>query len=421
METETQERTSGSLTKRDLVDQNFGALNQTRVDTVKITPSAGGIVFASALEVMEFAKLMAMSDKAVPLDFRGNAGMCLAITMQAVEWRMSPFQVANKAYVVNDRLAYESQLIHAVIEARAPLKERLACTYSGDGLTRKIKILGKFIDGTTRDYDSPELSKIKKKSPLWTDDPDQQLFYYGSRSWARKWCPDVLLGIYSKEEIEADPQLGRDEPPLPGLHARLVGGSVSRDEGHKDGHVDKTIDQINGKTTPAPTDQPKAEPEKAADGVDPDSPLDVAGFSDKTAAILKQHGIESLAGVLMLTETKLKGMKGVSKAAVGHIKATVEKNGFKLRIDEPAQQEAAGAAAVLGATLAPPKNAREWEAYCRKWLDESADAAAIRERWNDERQLRNGCGVTSEERQPVQDLMMARCKELGEGNAANQS
>lgn len=413
-----QERPSGALTRRDLADQNFGALNQTRVDAVKITPSAGGIAFASALEVIEFAKLMAMSDKAVPADFRANAGMCLAIVMQAVEWRMSPFQVANKAYVVNDRLAYESMLIHAVIEARAPLKERLDCTYSGDGLGRKVKIIGNFIDGTVREYESPELSKIKKKSPLWVDDPDQQLFYYGSRSWARKWCPDVLLGIYSKEEMEADPQLGRDEPPLPGLHARLVNGSVSRDEGHKDGHAEAELKTINGKSndkvesTPVTAEPEHAEHEEATEGFSPDSALDVAGFSDKTIAVLKQHGIESLAGVLVLTETELKGMKGVAKAMVGHIKTTVEKHGFALRSEEKTAAEAAEQ------EMTEPHNVKEWEVYCRAWIDKAKrerwTPADIRKRWNDERALRNNCGLTSEERDPVQQVMVAICKELGE-------
>lgn len=410
---------SAAVTKRDLVEGNFGALDQQRVGNVAVSNETGGIRFASALEVMDFAKLMAMADKAVPPDFRGNAGMCLAVTMQAVEWRMSPFQVANKAYVVNDRLAFESQLLHAVIEARAPLKERLDCTYSGEGPTRKVKIIGKFLDGTVREYESPELLKIKKKSPLWTDDPDQQLFYYGSRSWARKWCPDVLLGIYSREEVQENPHIGQEEPRTSGLHARLVNGNVSRDEGHKEGQTEQELKTVNGKSedkaagpAQAAAEPEHAEHEEATEGFSPDSALDVAGFSDKTIAVLKQHGIESLAGVLVLTETELKGMKGVAKAMVGHIKTTVEKHGFALRSEEKTAAEAAEQ------EMTEPHNVKEWEVYCRAWIDKAKrerwTPADIRKRWNDERALRNNCGLTSEERDPVQQVMVAICKELGE-------
>ena len=361
------------IKRRDLVEQNFDALDQRRVDSVKVTASAGGVAFASALEVMEFAKLMAMSDKAVPKDFRGNAGMCLAITMQAIEWRMSPFQVANKAYVVNDRIGYESQLIHAVIEARAPLKERLDCVYDGAGPERSCIVHGKFLDGSIRQYTSPLLKDIRvKNSPLWKDDPDQQLWYYASRSWARKWCPDVILGVYSKEEIEEG--IDAREPALPGLGSRLVNGSVNRDEGHREGHVESELEQV------AAGGQTIQEAQKPAEEAK-ETPADASKPSE--------------AG----------GKKGrTRKADKG---AAAEKNAEK-----PAA-EAKSAAETVPAEQSKPKNAREWAAYCQAWLKVETDFGAVRKRWDAERQLRNACGVTSEERVPVQNLMIDRCKELG--------
>ena len=241
---------SPRMTKGELAIRGIDAVEPAKAHTMKISGTAGGVAFASALEVMDFARLMAVSLQAVPKDFRNNPGMCLAVTFQAIEWRMSPFQVANKAYVVNDRVAFESQLIHAVVEARAPLKNRLDCKYSGkfeDG-TRTCTVNGTFINGDVRDYTTPEIGKIKvKNSPLWTSDPDQQLWYYATRSWARKWVPDVLMGIYSKEEIEAEPGIGRDQPTLPGLRARLPGdGDKRHDEGfdHGNGHVESELSEV---------------------------------------------------------------------------------------------------------------------------------------------------------------------------------
>jgi hypothetical protein len=154
-------------------------------------------------QAMEVAKMMAIAKQAVPKHLRNEPGMCLAVILQAKEWEMAPYAVARKSYVVNDTLAYESQLIHAVIEARAPLKTRLNCRYEGEGPTRKCIVVGTFQGDTEpREYASPQIKDIKvKNSPLWSADQDQQLFYYSSRAWCRKWCPDVLLGVYAPDEI----------------------------------------------------------------------------------------------------------------------------------------------------------------------------------------------------------------------------
>jgi hypothetical protein len=233
-------------TRGDLARMGLDALDPQKAGAVTVSHSAGGVSFASAMEVMEFAKLMSVSATAVPKHLRNNPGACLRIVFQAIEWRMSPYAVADKSYEVNDRIAYESQLIHAVIEARAPLLGRLECDYEGEGPDRACIVTGVFNGGETREYKSPKIKDIRvKNSPLWVADPDQQLWYYASRSWARKWCPDVLMGIYSREELRESPGLGREEPDdtSPGLHARLAGSERS-DEGHRAGHVESELDQV---------------------------------------------------------------------------------------------------------------------------------------------------------------------------------
>jgi hypothetical protein len=347
-----------ALTKRDLAELGVDALDKTKTGGMVIARTAGGVRFASALEVMEFAKLMSIADKAVPKHLRLNAGACLRIVFQSIEWEMSPWAVADKSYEVSDRIAYESQLIHAVVEARAPLKERLECDYSGVGVERYCVVKGYFTDGTVRDYTSPAIKDIKvKNSPLWTSDPDQQLFYYASRAWARKWVPDVIMGLYTKEELRENPQLGRpDEDEAPGLRARLVGSNVDRSEGHQDGQVEREIAAVNGdagEAAPKPRrSRKKKEPvvevaEQPADAVAPatDEGGDNAGPEEKVSAAL-------------------------------------------------------------------PKNPAEWKTWCQVWLSAATDPEQIKARWNAERALRNACGVTQEDREPMMVAMAKRIKEL---------
>lgn len=165
----------------------------------------GGVSFRHMGEIMEFAKVMAIAQVAIPKHLRENPGACLAVCIQASEWQMSPFAVANKSYSVNDRLAYEAQLINAVILRRAPIAGRFTIEYIGEGDKRQCSVSVKTNDGETVNYTSPEIGKIKvKNSPLWTSDPDQQLFYFSSRSLCRRHFPDVILGVYTQDELEGE-------------------------------------------------------------------------------------------------------------------------------------------------------------------------------------------------------------------------
>lgn len=186
---------------------------------IVLSQSAGGLAFSNMADAIEFAKCMAIAGIAIPKHLRANVGACLAVTIQAVEWRISPFALANKSYFVNDRIAYESQLVQAVILQRAPIKGRLKFDFSGDGDRRKCHVIATLRDGGEVDYTSPEIGKIPvKNSPLWKGDPDQQLAYYSGRALCRRHFPDVLLGIYTPDELygEISPGAQRQDiaPPL---------------------------------------------------------------------------------------------------------------------------------------------------------------------------------------------------------------
>lgn len=197
-----------------------GRIDKDQTKEMEIAAS-GGIDFGSASQFMEFAKMMAIAQVAIPKHLRNNPGACLAVAMQASEWKMSPFAVANKSYSVNDRLAYEAQLVNAVILRRAPIKGRFLVDYEGEGDQRRCRVAVNLVEGGEVEYVSPPFGKIPvKNSPLWKSDPDQQLFYYSSRAMCRRHFPDVLLGIYTPDEFEQSPERvarGREIPEARGI------------------------------------------------------------------------------------------------------------------------------------------------------------------------------------------------------------
>lgn len=354
------------MTRTELNRLGLDALDKGKVGLTSISQAAGGVSFIDAAQVMEFAKLMAVADKAVPKHLRANPGACLRIVFQAIEWRMSPWAVADKSYEVNDRIAYESQLIHAVIEARAPLQHRLECDYVGEydekemaKSTRACIIRGKFISGDVREYESPPYGKIRiKNSPLWKDDPDQQLFYYASRAWARKWCPDVLMGIYSREEAQAM----QPEDAGPGLHARLS-GSPSSDEGHTPGHVESELEQI------------------------------VAERAEPAVAQIEQGAVEIPPEENKRTTSRPRG------------KAKAEKGKKARKVLEPQEE----------IDIRKVTTKAEYVKYADAWIRACTDAdGELFVRWTAERKIRNALGLTAEEREPLDKLIEQRREELAE-------
>lgn len=205
-----------SETERRIADK----IDQSIAGGLAVTGRDGGVQFQNAAQVMEMAKMMAVSGVAVPKYLRANPGACLAVVIQAVEWRMSPYAVANKSYSVNDRLAYESQLVQAVILQRAPIRGRFRFDYDGAGTSRRCTVTVKTNDGDEVSLTTPPVGDIPvKNSPLWKGDPDQQLSYYAGRALCRRYFPDVILGVYTADEIDMyeprDPMLARDITPTP--------------------------------------------------------------------------------------------------------------------------------------------------------------------------------------------------------------
>ena len=270
-----------------LVERVEAKLNLERAASITVTDDAGGLAETlDYAQIFEVAKFMATSGPMVPSFCQGRPGVCLGIVLQAREWRMMPYQVARMAYVVSNRktgeqvVSYMSQLIHAVIESRAPIADRLSVHYDGEGddLTCTVSAPLRNRDGTPGrivSLTSPTLGERKralrvkitvgddgeeasvKGSPLWVTKPKQQLFYDTSRDWARMFFPDVLMGVYSREEMEDQGWTEKRIPPASaaepdsGFTRRLTSQAISR-AGFDLKGVEEEAERIkNGEPEPA--------------------------------------------------------------------------------------------------------------------------------------------------------------------------
>ncbi|MGX9362260.1 RecT family recombinase [Pantoea ananatis] len=181
--------------------------------------------------INEFATVMANGVATVPQHLQGNPADCMAVAMQAAQWQMNPFAVAQKTHLINGVLGYEAQLVNAVIVRSGILTTRFEYEWYGPW----EKIIGKFaikkndkgkeyrvpdwrmsdeegigirISATLRGESEPRVLDLLlaqarvRNSTLWAEDPRQQLAYLGVKRWARLYCPDVILGVYTPDELE---------------------------------------------------------------------------------------------------------------------------------------------------------------------------------------------------------------------------
>ncbi|HNN29829.1 MAG TPA: recombinase RecT, partial [Agitococcus sp.] len=108
-------------------------IESTNAPLVNVNNTSAMVLNGDSMDKMlKFSQMMATSKITIPKHLQGNAGDCFAIVMQAMQWGMNPFAVAQKTHLVNGVLGYEAQLVNAVINSRAPITTRLNYEWFGD-------------------------------------------------------------------------------------------------------------------------------------------------------------------------------------------------------------------------------------------------------------------------------------------------
>ena len=206
--------------------------NQIQVQTEKhsMTNTTDMVMNFQAMEQMSnLANLMSAGKVTVPQHLQGSHSDCMAIVMQAAQWQMNPYAVAQKTHLVNGTLGYEAQLVNAVISSSTAIQGRFHYEFcgnwnvSGDGVGVVAK-QQKGVNGNTGTTIDPSSwvrvgailageseitwgeplfpsSVTAKNSPLWKTNPKQQASYLAVKYWARLYAPAVILGVYSTDEI----------------------------------------------------------------------------------------------------------------------------------------------------------------------------------------------------------------------------
>lgn len=168
-----------------------------------------GDIFRSS-QSFELAQRMSRalaSSTIVPNEYRENVGNCMIALEMANRMSVSPLMVMQNLHIINGRPAWSSQYIVAMINNSKKYQTELQYEMQGEGDAKSCYAYafdknGHKVTGPTI---SIEMAKAEgwynKNGSKWKTMPEVMLRYRAAAFFGRLNCPDMIMGIYTSDEI----------------------------------------------------------------------------------------------------------------------------------------------------------------------------------------------------------------------------
>lgn len=144
----------------------------------------------------------------VPQQFQNNPANCLIALEQSNRLNISPMAVMQNLYIVQGKPSFSSSFIIGLINASGKYDMELqfdeeekdgkpyACTCWTEKDGRKVTGIKITMDMAEKEGWS------KKNGSKWVTIPQVMLRYRAASFFARMNCPELSIGLYSKEELD---------------------------------------------------------------------------------------------------------------------------------------------------------------------------------------------------------------------------
>lgn len=158
----------------------------------------------------QMAKGMSQSTL-VPQTFQNNPANCLIALEQSNRLNISPMAVMQNLYIVQSKPSFSSSFIIGLINASGKYdmelqfdeEEKDGKPYS---CTCWTELNGRKVTGIKITMDMAEKEGwLKKNGSKWQTMPQVMLRYRAASFFARMNCPELSIGLYSKEELDDFP------------------------------------------------------------------------------------------------------------------------------------------------------------------------------------------------------------------------
>ena len=145
----------------------------------------------------------------VPATFQKNPSNCLIAIEQANRLNMSPFMVMQNLYVIQGKPSWSSKFLIAMINGSGKFDSELQYDEKKDANGKPYSCLawtlkgGRRIEGMEVTMDmAKEEGWLAKNGSKWKTLPALMLRYRAASFFASLNCPELTLGLYTREEVE---------------------------------------------------------------------------------------------------------------------------------------------------------------------------------------------------------------------------
>lgn len=188
--------------------------NQNETLSSMPTPSAPSGALNVFSDAKSFEMALRMSDclaksTVVPKDYQGNTGNCMIAIEMAARINTSPMMVMQNLYVVNGRPAWSAQWIIAMINSSHRYKTELQFEFGHEQADGGLSCYAWAEDWNGHKVCGPKITMtlanaegwVNKNGSKWKTMPDVMIQYRAASFFGRMNCPDMIMGIYSQEEV----------------------------------------------------------------------------------------------------------------------------------------------------------------------------------------------------------------------------
>jgi hypothetical protein len=202
--------------------------------------------FSMLLDSTKFNQLqrigkMYAASKMVPTHFQGDEASCMVACQMAMRLNVDPFMFLQKTYVVGGKPGMEAQMAIALVNTRGPFEGPIDWNFKRDDKGKVVeatafathKKTGRVCSATV-DWAMVE-GEGWDKNKKWNSLREQMFSYRSAVFLARRYCPEVLMGMAMADELEEiditpQPTEGTvEQPKRPTLKERIVGNVIEAD------------------------------------------------------------------------------------------------------------------------------------------------------------------------------------------------
>ena len=156
----------------------------------------------------------------VPMAFQNNPSNCLIALEQSNRLNISPMAVMQNLYIVQGKPSFSSSFIIGLINASGKYDMELQFDEEEkDGkpyaCTCWTELNGRKVTGIKITMEMAEKEGwLRKNGSKWQTMPQVMLRYRAASFFARMNCPELSIGLYSKEELDDFPSQKQSKASL---------------------------------------------------------------------------------------------------------------------------------------------------------------------------------------------------------------